>query len=1659
MQGNIEFEEGEACCYKDDEDNIDLDSLSYIFVVHSFLEHSYWVCIRGSLTVQNVVCEIVSANLDERIQRVLGHFQKDFEGGVSAEHLGPKFGDYGSFLPTCERSPPLRSHPKTPQRHFTSPKSPNNLHTEAAFLNSKAPLNKPPSMKLGTASHNAPPFHNLRAPSVGGSTKKDTGISSNAEMEKCTLKDNHVNKSEKFTDQRTLKLRIKVKSDILAKRNAAIYSGLGLDDSPSSSMGNSPEESGVMPPVSQETPEESPMDIVQVMTSCTIPGGMLISPLHNSLFCLIRKEKVLGDSRPTSSLNGHQEHCSISTDESDSFVGDGHLLKKRKVRMVCQSEKQYMNGICSENDMILHKKKRLENRTPDCKDLLSNDLKCTPLSSSICDAGETAEVTGKAFEVSKEVVNKDGVECRTGSLEAVKEDSLESISGRDFDKTEKQNTGNSFSKKVFEHKPEFCQKNNSTDPKNHGKYNAFMISKKDERDTVKYNLDQDTQKHETDQKGKAKFEGKKKSKGDPSPGKAMTASGKDSIGYTNNAMVTDKNSAGVGVTGKHKLLKIKSLKDNKVRDSLKEKNSERKVDGIDRASGPPVNKAKINVNLDNIEGKSAYRVKVKGRASDNKIVNQLLAGPCAKDAPGAFPIAENNPIPEMVPPPAPQLIEEDWVCCDSCQKWRLLPIGLKPEQLPEKWLCSMLYWLPGMNRCNISEEETTKALYALYQMPISEGQNNMQIHPIGPETGLSSADALQFGLNHKKSSSDVMSDRGKKKHGIKEKKKLGISSDMHQLSNTAKINAQESGKNRSSVDVNQQPTDSNHMKKSNSKHLNRLNNSIEEKNIPKEKEKQISGGGRNHVKLKRKMEADQYISGTPKKSMTEDVCYADKELNPDMDFEKVGLSSSYGLPTKGSVKNMRECDEYCLSEDLQNRSVVPIKKGNQTPFSSDDGSLDIMNSSKSGSIKKRKLNDWLDNEKHNTLSVVGDIQYGEESSVSGFRKEKKCRVLNTEAKSVTQGDDKLSRKGGMKQVFLSDSRDQTAVGIEVKSVDKAQQPRKLRKNVASYEALDYFDPLGKDLDSGQLPLAANSSSSKVSGSHKARNNLEDVRGSPVESVTSSPLRTSNLDKRILAAGNMTEKDDSRKGGLSSMSYRKSLDNREGKLSVTMKGKVLSDLPAQHGNCGNGSHHEEKMKKNNQENALSWQKSGKVTSLRVKEKDRRSGSDISRDKMKVSTSENSISKNGMNYELAVNPSYHASDTETRNDAKNSSPESRHKNVDTLNKKNSLRHWSSESGKPTVVKQKDFENSVLKADAPYSISRKIISQQNLIHKFEEENKANQVGTESRDGKAKVLLSSEDKAKRETSYVGSRTAPESQKEDMSNGQPVHARNSTDVSCKVGVNRRSGHFAPDEQLKESSPVTTNSSETAFSILEEATKLKDSADRYKNSGFEFESNETYFKAALKFLQGVSLLENCQSESSKHGEMDQIQLYATTAKLFESCAHNYDKRREMATAALAYKCMEVAYMRLVYCKHSSINRDRHELQSTLQMVSQGESPSSSASDIDNFNNMAAVDKSTLPRSTNTHVANNQAISARNHPTLVRLLDFTQDMNFAMDASRKCQSTFMAANLIMEEAQNSDCITSIRKVIDFSFQDVDELVHLVLIATKAIARAGLGGARD
>ncbi|CAL5372536.1 unnamed protein product [Camellia sinensis] len=165
--------------------------------------------------------------------------------------------------------------------------------------------------------------------------------------------------------------------------------------------------------------------------------------------------------------------------------------------------------------------------------------------------------------------------------------------------------------------------------------------------------------------------------------------------------------------------------------------------------------------------------------------------------------------------------------------------------------------------------------------------------------------------------------------------------------------------------------------------------------------------------------------------------------------------------------------------------------------------------------------------------------------------------------------------------------------------------------------------------------------------------------------------------------------------------------------------------------------------------------------------------------------------------------------------------------------------------------------------------------------------------------------------------------------------------------------------------------------IVKEAKDLKHSADRLKNSGLIVESTGLYFQAALKFLHGASLLESSNGESAKQGEMIRsMQMCSSTAKLCEFCAHEYEKSKDIAAAALAYKCMEVAYMRVIYYSHTNASRDRHELQTALQIVPPGESPSSSASDVDNLNNPTTLDKVPLTKGVSSpQVAANHVIAA------------------------------------------------------------------------------------
>ncbi|KAJ0229367.1 Uncharacterized protein HA466_0317360 [Hirschfeldia incana] len=258
------------------------------------------------------------------------------------------------------------------------------------------------------------------------------------------------------------------------------------------------------------------------------------------------------------------------------------------------------------------------------------------------------------------------------------------------------------------------------------------------------------------------------------------------------------------------------------------------------------------------------------------------------------------------------------------------------------------------------------------------------------------------------------------------------------------------------------------------------------------------------------------------------------------------------------------------------------------------------------------------------------------------------------------------------------------------------------------------------------------------------------------------------------------------------------------------------------------------------------------------------------------------------------------------------------------------------------------------------------------------------------------------------------------------------------------------------SSPLKKEiTSQAASNSIKEATDLKHIADRLKNAGNNHESIGFYFQAALKFLHGASLLETSGTENATHKSIATSKhIYGSTAKLCKFCAHEYEKDKDMGAAALAYKCMEVAYLRITYSSHGNINRYKSELEASLQVIPSGESPSFASSDGENPNKTLAAEKVALstPVRSSPKVTGNLVLSSGNNSSLSQLLTFSQNVSLAMDASRKAQTAFAVAKGKSSDTRySSSGITSIKRALDFSFQDMEKLVHAVRLAMESINR--------
>ncbi|KAL6581924.1 hypothetical protein OROMI_005938 [Orobanche minor] len=1476
-----ELEEGESHYYKDDT-SIDPDiALSYI---------------------------------GDKVQSILGHLQKDFEGGVSAENLGAKFGGYGSFLPTHQRSPSIWLQPKSPHKvhNSHSSRSPN------ACPEGPAPN---PVMVSHLPSTQRDVSQALKTSFDDASNRQKTNVTCDKVAEILPPS----NKSVNPPDRRTLKVRIKVGPERVAQYNAEIYN-LGLT-SPSSSEGNSHDESDELLIESHQTPNESPAKILKVMTSFPVCGGLLLSPLCEDLLNFTRKIENSAESK-------HEPATKNPATSVRLLNSNGK--KTKTVHKSGDIDKPEDEVTANHNDC---KQKTLGVENIECSVQPLHELN-PPLPDPVREPG-------KDVQVKRTKGSKDRLKERAVSGESVKDTFLE--------QNAQPESRCSSLEKIVENRAIISQKDVSVDhiqgsenrvKVNHASMKAYSDNSEGER--VKRTVDNSilkvgpyaTSSAEHNVSGiphainRLSFKGEKRAQGSQNSGKLL-ASKADGLRNGDCAALEDKYSGKKGTSSRLHL----SKKDT-VHTDLK--NVE--------------NPKPENINLDVVKAKSGSADKLKERVLTKKCSDRLSYDALIAEPPAAAIHSTEGTVNGLKQMEAPSiLIEENWVACDRCEKWRLLPPGTKSEDLPDKWVCSMLDWLPGMNHCDVSEDDTTKALQALYP----ENQHDYQVHTDGTMSGVISSDTLHFNQNHKTCASDQM-----KRQKLKEK--ISAVSTIDSVLSNGKMQLQcLTAGTESSKLVKQSLSGVNASNNPDMQHPNK--STVVSGKSNKRKGEHVVGDEAS-MRKKIKIESSQKVNGKIEKIKSkDDMLTADSFRTSSGPLGGMnGHNSTSAFPNKADMKDAKKMSiqRNEISGGDFRISVKKKHRDQMQPDLPDNGPSGLNNG---GEIAAKKI-------KLKTCEYSPQIK---ESNIKDrkvhIKEESRDVDYNRDAKSRVSQGDTSKRKSDEARFQLSGGQEY----LINRGNEKEKQVKKPKPKVQL--TIGDIDKLRQDLGCEQPSTAATSSSSKVSGSHKNRISYMKVKGSPEESVCSSPVRVPYR-KHVSPMVDTVGKVDSK--GIRDM-------NESSELAVIAR-KGISGLTNDNGS--------------------------EILEPRNKLKEETGFDNHGVRKHEVSSNMRHPSVNGPSVRFIK--------------------------------------------KGTSVSKKDFENlgdingAKSTRDSPKhtveQISAKLEPWSGKLHiDLRQGDKQGALG-----GKKQVsgLSRSVKRTSMDLRPLDASIADNTSRELKDTAKACLQNVKGNI-----VNNEEQSVALEESLGKKNAISASTAlKEAELALREAEELRVHADLIKNSGFSSESNYEYFKAALKFLHGASLLETSNGESNKHLQMSPMQMYSTAAQLCKTCASEYEKSHEIAAAALAYKCMEVAYLRVVYCKSSNTSRIWHDLQSSLQMDPQGESPSSSASDIDNLNNLVMSDKATLSKGGGSHPGPwSQVMVPRNCGNFVRLLDFTKDVNAAMGAAKKSQDTFAAARVELEQSQNKEAISCVKRVIDFSFQDVEELVRLVSFAFNTISHHGVG----
>ncbi|KAG8067865.1 hypothetical protein GUJ93_ZPchr0005g15424 [Zizania palustris] len=1405
--------------------------------------------------------------IDEKLQNVLGHFQKEFEAGVSAENLGLQYGGYGSFLSTYQGSPSILSQSRSP----------------AVRPNCDSGSRSPYTVESAQKTHIV-----------------KQAIGSRGENNCCQRmsNENNSNHSQHMLNsrpkQKAPKIRIKVINKCLERNNAAIYCGLGLNISPSSSMDDSPKGS-IGAPKSILLPDESADTIFQTMTCHSVPGGSLLSPLAENVLDLRKKSTPATKKHEAPAYdNGKaelQRDCCCTT--SSAPDNNYPLVKKIKCDELKDHRPDLKSSKCRHNNATLLKKgasPKFQDTSVDTDSILLTRSTKTEKHG----VEKSTEFITETSDLLKETKNgpSKGKGTAKSSLTVI-DVKVANVASDDKHLKGKTNIKETSVRNAFED----CSKESKMEPSlDYGfSHNIKSDEYNDQPVTNSSQLQIDPLKKTSLKKEKRKVvhvkEYRSKELGSLVDAQSMGITTENVMGNSFEVPKGNKvSSFQASLSGKKLKVKVHKKLNN---GTTRKPNGEDEGGVLDHRIGLsdlyPEEKS-LKTARDTVTSRETDKDWSGGGNDGDHTISPMFID---KSAP--VPSSCNNKTTQSSAP-EPVLIREQWVFCDKCRKWRLLPYGMNPAILPKKWRCSMQSWLPGMNNCKIAGDETTKATRALYMVPAPENNISLDNHYDTSTSGIHTAPGPTFEGDMLK----VRSNGSKKLHAhrnpggiewcpkLREKRKHVESLDKGEI--VAK--------------------DRMHLKRKSSGGAD-YSNLITSKKLKKV----------YHEPAKHHPSDPELSKSSPSTKETLKNLLKHSSISPGM--------GKYASPS--SAKQFSDGDKVFLDQ------------GTRT---SDAGQSDLQYLS----IEKRKSKQMhLSQHGPDPLACDALAKHvvKEALSKSNSAKEK----LRSDMKFLEVDDHRKSAQASDPVAGI----DSNGNGIHAEREGLSEQNL---KNIHFHHPLLSESSVRRNMCYAQASTAATSSSSKVSSSHRPKPEFQETRASPVESVSSSPLRTSKkrLDqhrKNPYAVAENVHSQESAKAG-----------------SPCSKEKYGSDHTKPHGSgCSNVDMHQDAL----EEGDLQKDKQDILTN--GCSKNRSSGLGI---------------RNGhgqLNSVVEQKVNLHVLSMHDNGDFKR--PTS-HQNVKTLPHYNSNQSNQAKlsSGKhPTQVKP---------------------DRGNVEYRELKTNASTVEGS-------KQLVALNNRANGDASYK----ANQSNKTVVENIK--HRALNVDASTLIN---------------------------ASVLLKEARDLKHLSDRLKGNGDDLESANMCFEACLKFLHVASLKESPSIDSSKPGGLiNTMTLYSDTGNLCGFCAREFERLKKMANASLAYKCVEVAYMKAAFYKNPAAIKDGHALQSASVMVPPAESPSSSASDVDNLNNLSTVAKIVSTRGVcSSHIATN-SISRNNHH-LMGLLAYAEDINYAFEGTRKSQSTF-SAYLSGIEKDQADAIALLRELLNFNFHNVKGLLQLIRRSLECI----------